>query len=286
MRRILLVAAALALLVVLMTLLKTLVSPRDGATELSLADMDSARAAFGALLNGELPDAEPLANRNRMGLIVRQVDRPFRGTIIEERPGKAHGQGVYLIRDAAQRPYPMLVTAPHRGADRYTGPLAAAVFAETDASAAAWNSAPRGRGGNSSGLDLAQHERHLFTAFATAFAEVHPNGKIIQLHGFDPAKRQTESGRRADVVLSSGTERPSLLIQFIGGCLSDSLPGYNVRVFPTEVSELGALNNAQARALHKLGHDVFVHVELSLRLREALIESSELRSAFGECLQA
>ncbi|MBA3669170.1 MAG: hypothetical protein H0W71_03780 [Sphingomonas sp.] len=284
MRRILLVAAALALLVVLMTVLRTLVAPRDGATELSSADMNSARAEFAALLNGELPGAEPLANR--MGLIVRQVEQPFRGTIIEERPGNAHGQGAYFIRNAAQRPYPMLVTAPHRGAERYTGPLAAAVFAETDASAAAWNSAPRGRAGNSSGLDLARLERHLFTAFATAFAEVHPNGRIIQLHGFNPAKRQTESGRRADVILSSGSERPSLLIQSIGACLSDSLPSYDVRVFPTEVSELGALNNAQARALHKLSHDVFVHVELSLRLRAALIDSSELRSAFGECLQA
>ncbi len=284
MRRVLLVAAALALLVVLMTVLRTLIAPRDGATGLSSADMNSARAAFAGLLNGQRPDAERLANR--LGLMIRQVEQPFRGTIIEERRDKGRGQGVYLIKHAAQRPYPMLVTAPHRGADRHTGPLAAAVFAETDASAAAWNSAPRGRGGNSPGLDLAQLERHLFTAFAIGFAEVHPNGKIIQLHGFDPAKRQTESGRRADVVLSSGSERPSPLIQVIRGCLSGSLPGYDVRVFPTEVSELGALNNAQARALHKLGHDVFVHVELSLRLREALIDSSELRSAFGECLQA
>ncbi len=284
MRRVLLVAAALALLFLLMILLRTLIAPRDGATRLSSAEMNSARAAFVSLLNGESPDAASLPNR--LGLIVRQVEQPFRGTIIEERPGKARAQGVYLIKHAGERPHPMLVTAPHRGADRYTGPLAAAVFAETDASAAAWNSAPRGRADNSSGHDLAQLERHLFTAFATGFAEVHPNGKIIQLHGFDPAKRQTESGRRADVILSSGSERPSPLVQSIGGCLADRLPTYDVRVFPTEVSELGALNNAQARVLHKLGHDVFVHVELSLRLRAALIKGSELRSAFGECLQA
>ncbi len=279
----LLVAAALALLVVLMTLLKTLIATRN-VPRLSSAEMNSSRAAFVSLLNGDRADAASLPHR--LELIVRQVEQPFRGTIIEERQGKARGHGVYLIKHRAERPYPLLVTAPHRGADRYTGPLAAAVFAETDAFAAAWNSTPRGHGNKSSGLDLAQLERHLFTAFATGFAEVHPNGKIIQLHGFDPAKRRTDSGRRADVVLSSGSQRTSPQVQFIGGCLADSLPGYNVRVFPAEVLELGALNNAQARILHKLGHDIFVHVELSLRLREALMDSRELRSAFGECLQA
>lgn len=281
MRRSLFVVAGLALLVVFMMLLKPLVTTGDHAAELTPAELEQSAAAFARLLRGK---RNPELTLEQLGLVSSRIEQPFAGVMLEERDGQPRGQGTYLMRDAADRPHPLLITAPHRGADIHTGPLAAALFLETRATAAAWNSVPRAPRGESNGLDLARVERHLFTAFAIAFAGVHPSGRIIQLHGFDPAKRQTPAARASDVILSSGSEQPSAAVESIAACLVRALPGYRIRLFPTEVPELGAIKNAQARVLRGLGHDMFVHMELSLRIRERLVDSQELRSAVGDCL--
>lgn len=283
MRRILLVATILALLVLLMTLLKPLIKSDSRGTELTAREFEQSTAAFARLLQG---DREPGPELEQLQLTSNRRQQPFTGVLLEEQEPNARGQGIYAIRDAADRRPALLISAPHRGADIHTGPLAGALFIETGASAAAWNSVPRARRGKSEGLDLARLERHPFTAFAVAFALVHREGRVIQLHGFDPANRRTPAARESEVILSSASERPSAAVESIAACLTRSLPGYAVRVFPREVSELGALKNAQARVLRSLGHDVFVHIELSFSIRERLLEDQEFRSAFGECLVA
>jgi hypothetical protein len=245
--------------------------------ELHEGDYRAMQRSWSASLNGG--SAPKLS-----GLIAHPLTEPFTGWLINEPPGDERGRGEYLLRADAYR-NPLLLSAPHRTADRFTGRITLRLFMETGAAAAAWNSVPR-RSALGGASDLARLERHPFTAFATAFAESFPDGRIVQLHGFEPARRTTEQARSASVILSNGSGSSSATLLTIAGCLRTRLPSDEVLVFPDDVKELGATRNAQGAALRRTHFQGFVHAELSLQFRERLMQDHHLLEEFGRCLES
>lgn len=219
-------------------------------------------------------------------IIPRTVS--IQGKLVQETNEVCRGGGLYLVRAQDVVGPPILITAPHRRADLFTGSIVLKLFHEQSAAAAAWNSVPRrkkGICGDNTG-DLARITRHPFTAFSIGFASVYPSGRIVQIHGFNSRKRISWAAQKSSIILSSGSDRVTPAVAAIAECMRSQLPEYRVSVFPTDVDELGAKKNAQARELRSNGFQGFVHVELALPLRKELMEKADLRGAFGNCLEA
>lgn len=219
-------------------------------------------------------------------LELRAAAPSGRARLLAEPEGQCLGQGAYLLRDGRDAGVaPLAITAPHRQADRHTGDLAALLFEDTKARAAAWNSAPRvADGACPRGVDVAHAPHHLFSAFHAAFAAVHPQGRIVQLHGFDPARRRELEASEAGAILSDGSRAPSPALLDLADCLSTVFAPARVLVFPFETGELGALGNAQAALLRSQGFAGFAHLELAPGLRARLLAEPALREALGRCL--
>jgi hypothetical protein len=272
-----LILASVASLIMSGTLVQCALMP--GSTmELSPAQFAAVRSAFGALISGEgagPPD----------GFALRPLDTPFAGMSLAEYEGLCRGGGEYILRDTGPDTVPLLIAAPHRGSDRFTGPLAMRTFVEVGAVAAAWNTVPRNGGPcGAPNSDLARLARHPFTAFTLAFASTYPQGRVVQLHGFHPARRTTAAGRAATMILSNGSDQVTPAVDAIGRCLTRAFPNDSIAIYPTDVSELGARSNVQGQQLRATGFAGFVHVELSLEIRQQLTTSNAMRRAFARCL--
>jgi hypothetical protein len=243
------------------------------------AGMAASERLFGALLAGD--DVDP----SQAGLVERRAPAEWDGTVLAEPEGQCEGRGIYLLRSGQTQP--LAITAPHRGSDLHTGTLAARLFLESRAAAAAWNSAPRNPSPTCPhAQDLAKAADHPFTAFALSFARRYPGGRIVQLHGFDRGKRSSAATGDAAMIVSNGTMTPDPSLLDLADCLSVVLDPAPVLVFPYEAKELGALKNAQGEALRAEGFSGFVHLEMSADLRQRLVDDQPLRGRFASCLQS
>lgn len=262
--------------------LATLFSPLRDAGPIARADAAGVAEA-GALFSSYLASGDVDADLLRSaGLEARDLPEARDSVLIAEPEGACAGRGTYWLREAG---VPIALTAPHRGYDRHTGSLAAALFMETGARAAAWNSAPRRASENcANALDLAREEKHPFTAFALAFAKSHPQGLVVQLHGFDGDRRESLAASKAAMILSDGTNAPSARLLDLADCLSLAFAPREVLVYPHQTGELGALSNAQGQLLRAGGFGGFVHLEISADMRAALVADEALRGKLGECL--
>ena len=275
-RRLLLLLGLAGLLVMSLLTLRALGT--SSALELDAQEYGRAEQAFLLLASGRSAQAP-------VGFAVEPVSDPFRGARIEEPERDCRGGGSYVLR---QEPgaVPLLISAPHRSADRLTGTLTMRFFVEGRAQAAAWNSVPRRNACGEEGSDIARLRRHPFTAFSTAFARAFPGGRVVQIHGFDKERRRTRAGRTADLILSSGSRTAGPHLKVIAACLRRDLPSLRVALFPDEVRELGATRNAQGIRLRQYGFKGFVHAELSLGLRQHLMRDEALRGHFIACLES
>lgn len=248
----------------------------------SAREARSAQALFAAAFAGARP-SRLQAQAAPLGLEPRALlDLPGE-LVLRETAEACRGQGVYRLRAAA--PLPLAIIAPHRGADRHTGTLATLLFEEAPVAAAAWNSAPRRPSAECpGGGDPTRVETHYLTAFSLAFAVAHPQGRIVQLHGFERAKRQSRAAQLADIIVSEGSEQPGARLLDLADCLSRTLHPLRVAVYPNDTSELGALTNRQGQALRAAGFDGFVHLEMAAELRRRLTREPALRATLMRCL--
>lgn len=246
--------------------------------------MQDARAVFRRLLTGEAePDAAAL---ERFGLVARPV-RIGTGRVpaLSDPPAEVRGRGFYLLDREASGASDVLLQAPHRFKDLDTGEIAAELVAAGGFRAAAWNTVPRwapdDRSDRSS--DVAHLDVSLFNAFTLAFAEAYPDGAVVQLHGYARGHRDTAAGRRAEVIVSSGTRRLHGPARAVYRCLDSALDavvlGYGESVF-----ELGATTNRNAAALRRIGFRRFVHVEMVRELRRRVLEEPALQARLRRCL--
>ncbi|MDG5748085.1 hypothetical protein P8Q88_07815 [Qipengyuania sp. XHP0207] len=203
-------------------------------------------------------------------------------------PGRCGDKGEYRLR--AEGGAPVLVMAPHAFHDRHTGDLAWLLFDSVPTRAAARNTVPRQevQGKNEARcavVDLAGEREHPFTSFALGFSDRFPGGLVVQIHGFDGELRATARARDGAIIVSDGTTEPGTTIFDLADCLSQAVEPREVLIFPVQTRELGGLENAQGQALRDAGGAGFVHLELSLELRRALLEDRRLLDRLGSCLE-
>ena len=195
--------------------------------------------------------------------------------VVRELPEHRTGRGFYAFRRGHVPA--IALEAPHGTDDLHTGRIALALFGQGETAAGAWNTVPRAGG------DLAHLPDSYFQAFTRAFAAAHPHGLIVQLHGFEAAKRTSAAGMQADAIASNGTRQPPGWLLAVGQGLRASCTD-TVKVYPIDIRELGGTTNAQAQLLQGLGHDGFLHVEMSLAFRQRLREEPKLREDFLKCI--
>ena len=255
-------------------------SDTSGIAESNESRFAGGHSAFAQFFENPLERASALED---FGLVAGEIEGASDAVLLQEEEGQCTGQGVYWVR---QNPSSRLaITAPHRGSDRHTGTLAAALFHETNARAAAWNSAPRRPLDTCEhAIDLARQKNHLFSAFTLSFAQSHKDARIVQLHGFEGQRRSSLEASEAGMILSNGTQQPSASLLDLGDCLSLAFAPHPVLIYPLDTEELGARQNAQSQLLSEAGLDGFVHLEISAELRSAMITDGALRAKLGACL--
>lgn len=284
-RRLVLIA-----MVLLATTLAVLLRPvrREGDFHIpSAGEVRRAEAMFADLLTraarGEGDGAA--ARVSEFGLTLQRLEQPG-ALALAEPAGACSGRGGYLLREGPGL-VPAALVAPHRGADLKTGEIAGALFDEYPFAAAAWNSAPRRSGeGCADGGDVTREPTHYLTAFSRAFARRFPQGRVVQLHGFDTTRRLGQAGQTADAIVSDGSPDPSERLLDLADCLSAAFPERSILVYPIDTAELGATVNAQGRALRDAGFTGFAHLELSAAFRKALEADPAERARLAACLGA
>ncbi|MFC2990717.1 hypothetical protein [Halomonas tibetensis] len=245
---------------------QTIVQAQKGFGYWLAADdrLEAARGFATTVLN--VPGFEPVA--------LSQPDV----VVLTEKEGERLGRGLYAAR--IQGGEPVLIQAPHQYYDLRTGTIARQLFLESNAMAAAWNTTHRYHGDDS---DLVHIPDSYLHALSRAFAEVHTEGRILQLHGFSRAKRKSRAGREADAILSNGSRKPSKALARLADCLSKRLD-IRALLYPRDVRELGATTNTLAADLRNRGFDGFVHLELDSDLRKRLVGDVDARNTLIQCV--
>lgn len=196
-------------------------------------------------------------------------------TTLQELPTARHGRGFFAINTRAAHNW--LLQAPHGDSDLYTGKIASRLFFEGGFKAAQWNTVKRDIS------DMAHTPNTYWQAFTQAFAQQYPDGKIIQLHGFEQGSRKTATGEASDMILSAGHSLPPQWLQQTFVCLKNAFP-MRVSLYQFDVKELGGTTNVQGQLLRSLGHDGFLHIEMSKTMRRQLLDNVTSRKLFIKCL--
>lgn len=256
----------------------------DNFSPLDARQLRLAEAGFAELLGsgGVLPD-NAVAFWGELGFTLSLVDvEGEQWLVLGEMAQQCRGQGMYLIRRG--RAAEVLLQVPHGYFDRHTDDIASGLL-QAPLRAYAFNTVPRhfSREDDRVDADLAHRADTAFSALSRAFARTSAAGRLVQLHGFNAAKRETAAGRSAAAIVSAGSNWPSMASSAVASCLQ-SLLDEPVRLYPQEVGELGGTSNIQGQLLRALGHNGFVHVELNLALRERLRHEKQLRTSFAACL--
>lgn len=261
---------------------------RDGAYAAPAArEAAQAEALFLRCLERAAQCGDAAAQRGWRQLGFEAVEAGHGGRslwVIREAGKDRQGRGFFAIfPDSVST---TALQAPHSFKDENTREILLHLLAEGDFRAAAWNTVPRAyeRDGVKVDADMAHLQDTYFMAFSRAFARRYSTGKLVQLHGFAQEKRRSESGASAEAVVSAGSRTPTPAVLEAGQCLKRAGWG-GMRVYPTEIRELGATTNRIGDALRALGHQGFIHIEMSAPRRLSLLNSQAERAKLLRCLE-
>lgn len=249
------------------------------------SELKIAQKLFEHLLRGErnLARVIPLCRELELDLVL--VENNGEGfVVLTEIEGARRGRGLYVFRRS--RSSPVMLQAPHAFHDLHTGSIAERLFLETDIAVGAWNTASRTVTvqGGAARADLAHRDTSYLQVLTAAFARVYPEGLALQVHGFSKEKRSTVEAALSDMIVSNGTPSAGRTLGNLASCLSEQL-SLTVAVYPRDVAELGGTTNVQSKLLRSLGHDGFLHLELSLEARRRLLGSERDRRRFWRCFR-
>jgi hypothetical protein len=228
------------------------------------------RRLFGDFLRGAAHGEIPENARQRgaeVGLLLRiEEDR----VILWGMEGSPHGVYVIRLGDAA----PILWQAPHSYFDLKTGALVAQVFEAGDARAAFFNQAHRNTGEEEeSAVDLAHRAFSVFQAATLGAATGIEDLLVVQVHGF------RSRGDESAVVSRGSAFQPARWESQAIDALAALLPGDGLVLSGAELPQLAGRTNLQGRGL--AGEARFLHLELSLPIRRALMQDAMLRQALS-----
>jgi len=204
--------------------------------------------------------------------------------VIREKSDARFGRGFYVFRPRSNST--TVLQAPHSFKDENTREILLNLLDDGGFRAAAWNTVPRHYvlNGATVDADMAHLKGTYFLAFSRAFGRQFATGKLVQLHGFAGEKRRTNSGTAADIVISSGSAEVTPAVRDTSKCLQRAGFG-DVRVYPTDIRELGGTTNSTGQALRAMGHAGFVHLELSAPTRRSLLDDQASRTQLLHCLK-
>lgn len=178
----------------------------------------------------------------------------------------ARGAGLYAVRLGAL-PSEVVLQAPHPFDDLHTGALAGALFDAGGLRALVVATADRDL---ALGSDPAHAPASWFQSATDGLAAALPRPLFLQLHGFAATTSD------ACAVVSEGPSRMDpARVDRLGASLGPVLDCAPVRT-GREVPALAARTNAQGRLL--VDRAPFLHVELSLPVRQALVADAERRA--------
>lgn len=192
--------------------------------------------------------------------------------VICENPATSRGWGFFVIR--SNTPSRLVLQMPHSFSDQRTREIGMQLFHEGQFAAACWNTVPRKI------VDVAHEVAHPFSAFTRALATSRQDLCFVQLHGFDPSSRKTAENRAADLIVSNGNDAPELMVRKTSILMESAFPFLQVRLYPTQIQELGATTNVQAELLRQMGSRQFIHFEMSRTLRMRMLNDVMLRQVF------
>lgn len=219
------------------------------------------------------------------GYEVIPLDDTNKSFVLKEQIDQQRGRGFYYFNKNANNK--IVIQAPHQPSDEKTGKIAEQIINKLPIYAGGWNTVRRKTIVDNITVDsdLAHLERSYFMSFSQAFAKLNPDGKILQLHGFEQGKRVSALASSADMIISSGTLSPPSWFSDYTDCLKVSLNRNNIYIFPTEVKDLGALKNTIAKQLDQMGFKGFIHIEMSKDLRMDMIRAQNLSLFLVKCLK-
>ncbi len=171
---------------------------------------------------------------------------------------------VIVRKHSVTRKHPLMIQVPHQFYDRHSADIGRSLFAAGGVAVYMENTVHRH---SNQQTDLSTQQRSTFSAFAIAYRQHHPAGKVVQIHGFSSAKRKTAAGRYADIIISNGSPQPDQQLLALQACLEQTLM-LVTRVFGLDVFELGATTNITGRLLNQQAIGGFIHIELSDRVRQ------------------
>jgi hypothetical protein len=207
-----------------------------------------------------------------------------------EQPERRRGAAAVVVRTGEAAA--VAVEVPHSFFDESTLPIGLVLFEtirarvllvntvhryrslagkEPSEAAAAEDTAP------AASSDVAHAERSFFLSAHVAFVQTFPNGITIQLHGF-----RDDQATGIDAILSAANTSASVMP--MAERLRQSL-GLKIALYPKDVRKLGGTKNVQAQQSRRRQHP-FVHIEMSKKLRQRLVEDRSLLDRFAACIAA
>lgn len=227
---------------------------------LSASEYAHLKKSFYQLLEGRFPPA--VEDWQAMGMALTEDDDNI---YIEADQVSKFGLGKATLKKySISTEMPLMLQVPHQFYDRHTGDIGRALFAEEGFRVYMENTVQRY---SADQTDFARLERSIFSAFAAAYIERYPQGRVVQIHGFSSAKRKTRAGRFADIIISNGSLFPDQKLLAVQACLRRQLK-LVTRVFGLDVFELGATTNATGLLLNRQDIGRFLHIELSEKIRQ------------------
>jgi hypothetical protein len=227
---------------------------------------------FERLLHGDR-SAELRREARSLGWALRQGQVGEVGwTVLQESAARRTGRGLYAFSDSGRH----AIQAPHVPTDLHTGEIALAMAHDGAPRAVAWNTVPRRE------ADLVHLRNSALHAFSRAFAGTFPKERIVQLHGYHAG--QDRADVPADAIVSAARERPGSAARSVAECMREQVAS-ETGLYGVDTESLGGERNRIARELLRSGYRRFIHLEMSLPLREALLEDASLRRALLDCLE-
>lgn len=250
------------------------------------------KAAYGGFLSlldlKQKPSASTVKTNvlTKLGFSLQLVEINSKPYVSVFEPEKdCTGKGFYLVNLVGKKP--ILLEAPHRFFDLKTADITFAMIRDDGFIAAAFGSAHRycRYEGKVLNADVAHNKKSYMLTFTQAFLRNYPHGMIVQIHGFDKAKRYTDIAATADFVLSGGNHSISFEMENLSHCLKTKVSKATF-LFPVHVHELGATTNTIGQWVNKRHKDQFIHVEISRDMRRKLAANKSVLKQFSECIMA
>jgi hypothetical protein len=184
----------------------------------------------------------------------------------------------------------IFLQVPHRFHDQYTETIGRQWWQTNLFHMVMVNSAHRHQGKKQEpaiNSDFSTAPYNPFLAATRAYIRAFKQPLVVQLHGYNRQKRKTSAGRSADIILSHGVKLPSPLLnnlQTLATCFKQ-VGSFKVKIYPQQVTELGATKNIIGDALRQQGYlTQFLHIEMSKTVRKKLSQDTELSMKMADCV--